>query len=475
MLFVFSNANAQTLYFNKYFGRQIDTDVINNIVKSDTGYHLVSGSNNLYFPYSNSINYYFVNNEGQTIIEKQYYRDSITGGAAIFKKYENKLIVATSMGSNNPEIWNYSELLMFNSDFELINNKRYIAEDSMFEDNPSDFIRLHNGTFIIVGFRLNTITYDWDAYYMFTDSSGNQLSRINFEGVYTEHFTRVIQDTFSKHIYIVGYQKLNNTKERDIWVIKIDTVGNTIWEKKFGGSYNDLGTSIIQSSDGNFVISVVSLSPQQGYLFKIDSSGNQLWQSDFVENDTYYSGTSFYTLAENPDGTLVATGIAGQPGIQHDAGVLVKFSSTGQFLWKQLYDFFPTGSEYLTGVVPTTDGGYLMAGAAMDTTLPSQQAWVLKVDSLGCPVENCSVGIKGKNQKEKYLIYPNPANDVITIVIPSNNGANALLKDFMGKTIYNITLESRHNTINVSQLPKGLYLLEVNSETEIWNKKLIIE
>src|SRR6185295_3780805 len=40
----------------------------------------------------------------------------------------------------------------------------------------------------------------------------------------------------------------------DYWVVKMDSVGNLVWQKSYGGSNNDLATSVDQTSDGGYVV-----------------------------------------------------------------------------------------------------------------------------------------------------------------------------------------------------------------------------
>ena len=76
--------------------------------------------------------------------------------------------------------------------------------------------------------------------------------------------------------------------EKSYWVVKIDTLGNKLWDKRFGGSDRDLGHSIL-TNDGNYILAGQSLSTSEGdksgisrggydyWIVKIDENGSKIW------------------------------------------------------------------------------------------------------------------------------------------------------------------------------------------------------
>jgi hypothetical protein len=94
----------------------------------------------------------------------------------------------------------------------------------------------------------------------------------------------------------------------DIYVVKLDSEGNVQWAKTIGGSSNDAALSIIQSSDGGYVVAGFTLSFGAGgfdiYVVKLDSEGNVQWAKTI--------GGSFYNLAwsiiQSSDGGYAVAG-----------------------------------------------------------------------------------------------------------------------------------------------------------------------
>ena len=160
----------------------------------------------------------------------------------------------------------------------------------------------------------------------------------------------------------------------DVWVIKVDTGGNILWEKSYGGTGNDWGFSIIQSTDGGFAIAALTESNDSmitGYhgghdywMLKLDSVGNLLWQKDL--------GGSLldecYDILETPDNGFLIAGTTNctDGDLTQNYGLLdfnvMKVGSTGTFEWSQTYG----GSQTDWGMTIIADGNgeYVLAGSS---------------------------------------------------------------------------------------------------------------
>lgn len=79
-----------------------------------------------------------------------------------------------------------------------------------------------------------------------------------------------------------------------------------------------------------------------------------------------------------------------------------------------------------------------------------------------------------ENQIELPLIYPNPAKDIISL---KDNGSprNPEISIFTlnGQLLFK-TLLDRTNSINISEIPKGIYLIQIKKERQTFTQKLIV-
>ncbi|MDB4090929.1 hypothetical protein N9528_01225 [Crocinitomicaceae bacterium] len=195
-----------------------------------------------------------------------------------------------------------------------------------------------------------------------------------------------------------GYLILGNSKSNDIdvsnnyggddyWLIKIDAVGNIIWEKNFGGSLDDIGRKVIETSDNNIMIIGYSKSSDMDIpgnmgledcaILKLNSSGNIIWSQNY--------GANGWDRAE--DIIEVSSGgylITGQSSSEQ---YLLRLDNNGVVLWEQLHG--GSSFDYGTEVIETFDGGYIVSGATyssdgdVSNNYGDHDGWIVKTDSSG--------------------------------------------------------------------------------------------
>ncbi len=122
------------------------------------------------------------------------------------------------------------------------------------------------------------------------------------------------------------------------------------WEKKYGENYDDAAYSIQQTADGGYIVAgtITADSNYEILVIKIDYLGNIVWQykQQGIANSIINSG----------DGGFV---IAGQTGIPVGKIGLIKLNSSGAFQWQNTYGSF---GDIANEIKPTSDGGYIIVG-----------------------------------------------------------------------------------------------------------------
>ena len=102
-----------------------------------------------------------------------------------------------------------------------------------------------------------------------------------FGGSSNDHGYSVQQTTDGGYI-IAGRTDSYGNGGRDLWLIKTDSNGDSTWTKTFGGSSNDEGRSVQQTTDGGYIIIGSTFASEEDiWLIKTDSLGQDVWNQTF--------------------------------------------------------------------------------------------------------------------------------------------------------------------------------------------------
>ena len=192
----------------------------------------------------------------------------------------------------------------------------------------------------------------------------------------------------------------------DYWIIKLDAEGNLEWQKCLGGSGPDAATCIQQTTDGGFIIGGKSsstdgdVSGNHGFddywIVKIDSAGNLIWQKCFGGSNNDYA----YSIQQTIDGGYIVAGLSnsedGDVSGWHEGYYwndatydywIVKLNTDGDLVWQKCLG--GTATDMAFSIKQTTDGGYIVAGLSnsedgdVSGWHGSFDYWIAKLDSAG--------------------------------------------------------------------------------------------
>lgn len=228
-----------------------------------------------------------------------------------------------------------------------------------------------------------------------------------------------------------GVFMMKPTGFRDAFIVKLDTDGNLVWAKQFGGpgdtgpqGYNlalDPENNIIfcgtfnntvDFDPGPGVFNLTSSAHTQAFLVKLNPQGNLIWAKQFGNGSEFFSSSTIRSLICDKQGNIVLTGsFAGTcdfdpgPGVfsatssagSSNDGFVCKLGGNGVFQWVKTYG--QTGGinhfNYPMGIVEDKSGNLLVTGYFLGNFNfnPGAGAWreafnqpdcfILKLDAQG--------------------------------------------------------------------------------------------
>jgi len=193
------------------------------------------------------------------------------------------------------------------------------------------------------------------------------------EGV-NEFPKSVIQTSDGGYVVSGGYY-MGIPSDIDLFVSKLNSNGDIEWQKCHGGSNTDFGDCIIQTSDGGYAVAGYTyskdgdLSDNHGehdlWVVKLDLNGNLEWQKCY--GGSYYdSGAGIIQTSDG--GYAVAGSTSSTDGdVSGNNGSsdfwILKLDSVGNLEWQKCYG--GSREEGASGIIQTSDGGYVVVGSTV--------------------------------------------------------------------------------------------------------------
>ena len=120
-------------------------------------------------------------------------------------------------------------------------------------DVAYSMIQSSDSGFVLTGYTFGFGMGSYDPYLLKTNKSGEQEWLKIYGGIEAD-VGRSLQQTMDGGFIIGGFTASFGAGFNDAYLIKTDSLGNLQWTKTFGGASTDVGNSVLQVSDGGYII-----------------------------------------------------------------------------------------------------------------------------------------------------------------------------------------------------------------------------
>ena len=321
----------------------------------------------------------------------------------------------------------------------------------------------NDGGYIISGVRMRSWGYySWliDVWLVKTDINGDTTwtktigdSAIGKNG--NAEYGHYVQQTSDGGYIIVGNKYTASTYEEDIWLIKTDTNGDTVWTKTFGDTLSDYGIAVQQTDDGGYVVIGTKFIYNQGndiWLIKTDANGDTMWTKGF--------GRGFVNqVGQTSDGGYILIGTKYSDIFEDDIW-LIKTDTNGDTIWTKTLG--NNQDDHGVAVQQTDDGGYIAIGKN-----GSGEIWLIKIAPDVTTTNEEMYSLIDSYQSNQN--YPNPFNPLTTIefTLPKS--------EFVELKVSNKLNQGNHTyTFDGKNLASGIYYYQLVAGEYREVKKMIL-
>jgi hypothetical protein len=215
-----------------------------------------------------------------------------------------------------------------------------------------------------------------------------------------------VKQTLDKGYIITGSTSSFGQGNTDIYLLKLDSMGQVKFQTSFGGYSNDIGKSILVLPDSGFVIvgytSSMGIGGYDILMVKADKNGALQWQKTFGGTDWDFA----HCIKKTSDGGFIIGGTTYSFGYGNADGYVIKTDANGIVEWSKTYG--GKKDDEFKSVIETNDGNYALAGYTKSYADSLGDAWVFKIAANGDSIWS------------NY--YGNKRNDYVNDLVQDNQG-----------------------------------------------------
>lgn len=302
-----------------------------------------------------------------------------------------------------------------------------------------------------------------------------------------------------------GTTTLTSVGASNLFVVKYDTGGNVLWAKTAGqvgsGTIGHSATSVCTDTNSNVYITgtcngsaigmsigSLTISNTGSFIAKLDNNGNALWGKNIGNGNAYFKGIStdgngnsytsgYFSGLTCSFGTATLTNV--NTGGNNTDIFTAKFNTSGNLVWAK-----GNGSIYneqANGISSNSNGEVAITGKI--TTTITLDSYTLNCGGSGVytdlfisKIGSATAGLNEQIKTIEASIYPNPNNGNFFVEVKNlNEELDVKLYTLLGNSVYQTKLSPQNSIIQLNNLAKGIYFLQLSTKSSISTRKIIVD
>lgn len=343
-------------------------------------------------------------------------------------------------------------------------------------ENATGIVQTNSGEYYIGGSSQHNSNGLFDFLLAKTNMNGDTIWTKKYGGLLNDEVTSMRQ-TSDGNLILCGYTESYMQDSIDMYVVKVNPNGDTLWTKHFGGPLEEVASSIRETSDGGYIVTGNSqsfgIANDNMYVVKLNAIGDTMWTKTYGQPNRYSRGSD---IIETNDGGYAITGLIKTPSSNGGFDLyVVKIDVSGNVEWEKEFKIEPSNnlytSSYGRSILQTEDGGFAISGSWFSGS--TNELLFIKLNYDG------TVRYEQPENITLCNVYPNPFSESAVLKLDLDGSTNYTLNlfDLAGQAIQTTNIKSTEQIeVERGSLPSGIYFFQLRTVNEIQAiGKLVIE
>jgi len=369
-----SVASAQSSWWKTY-GDSL-SDIGNAVLQTAEGGYVIGGSTASFGAGVTDVYLVKTNATGEEVWAEVWGDSMPDGGNSVCQIADSGYVVAGytgSYGAGGHDVW----LIRTDAEGDTVWTRTYGGGNG---EQGNSVAPTADGGYIVTGYTWSFGAGVADVYLIKTNAAGDTDWTRTYGGTSGDEGLSV-QQTVDGGYIVAGVTHSIGAGIADVYLIKTNAAGDTDWTRTYGGTSNDEGHSVRQTADSGYIIAGYTSSfgagSQDLYLIKTNASGDTVWTRTFGGNLRDW-GNSVQPMA---GGGYVIAGVTRSFGAGGQDLYLIRTDASGDTVWTRT--FGGTGNDAGNSVQSTGDGGWVIAGSTTSFGAGNSDVYLIKTDADG--------------------------------------------------------------------------------------------